>query len=168
MSNLTFKIKEEKLCRTLIWFLKRWMVYFILSKTDSNTNLIFFPYLQLILVRFSSKLIGLMATSYRCPTCRSSNCITFLLCMGWQASTGTATTWSSKKSSGRFPTGSTRTCRRCLTWATSSLYPRTGLTSTTRSKTGSYSGKIVQMQTTMFDSKTVDLEKAVLANRGIP
>ena len=27
------------------------------------------------LVRFSPKLIGLMATSYRCPTCRSSNCI---------------------------------------------------------------------------------------------
>ena len=50
------------------------MVYFILSKTDSNTNLIFFPYLQLILVRFSSKLIGFLATNYRCPTCRSSNC----------------------------------------------------------------------------------------------
>ena len=89
MSNLTFKIKEEKLCRSLIWFLKRWMVYFILSKTDSNTNLIFFPYLQLILVRFSSKLIGLMATSYRCPTCRSSNCrlhftSVIMLCALWR------------------------------------------------------------------------------------
>ena len=62
------------ICSNWLWFLKKWMVYFSLSTTYSSTTLIFCPYLQLILVTFFSKLIGLAATNHRWAICRSSDC----------------------------------------------------------------------------------------------
>ena len=75
VSNLTFKNQRQKLCSGLILFLKIFVVDAILLTSDCYKKLLFLSHLKGILVRFWTKLNGFTATSHRCPTCCSSNCI---------------------------------------------------------------------------------------------